>query len=243
MAAADVSMQGTSDASVKQQGQAEKSHITSKKEYVLVKKDRHGNSIVYYKKSIPSTSPAKEDKMQIDEDASPVKKKIKTKVYPKVKLRPSITPGTVLIILKGKYSAKRVIFLKQLESGYLAVTGPKKLNGVPIYRIDQTYVIATSTKIDISNVKLPLRLNDDLFKKLPSYDRLSAYAKISEEKQEALKTLFLKKKKQALRVQARIQKYVDKQVISAVDSVPKLSKYLSLPFNLGPGIYPHRIKF
>jgi ribosomal protein L14E/L6E/L27E len=66
--------------------------------------------------------------------------------------RSSLTPGAILILLAGRFRGKRVILLKNLDQGVLLVTGPFKVNGVPLRRVNARYVIATSQKVDLSGI-------------------------------------------------------------------------------------------
>ena len=68
------------------------------------------------------------------------------------KVRETLVPGTILILLAGRFRGKRVILLKSLDQGVLLVTGPFKINGVPLRRVNSRYVIATSKRVDISGV-------------------------------------------------------------------------------------------
>jgi large subunit ribosomal protein L6e len=44
------------------------------------------------------------------------------------------------------------VALKNLELGFILVTGPYAINGVPLKRVNAAYVIATSTKVSLDGV-------------------------------------------------------------------------------------------
>lgn len=154
-------------------------------------------------------------------------------------LRSSITPGTVLILVAGRHAGKRVVFLKQLKSGLLLVSGPFKLNGCPLRRINQIYCIATSTKVDVSKVTVPENINDAFF------NRVRAAKK--QGKQEGAE-IFQQKKEQYKVTQERkdAQVNVDKQLLAALKASAErkhLVAYLRAKFSLSNKQYPHQMKF
>ncbi|KAF8076491.1 ribosomal protein L6e-domain-containing protein [Lyophyllum atratum] len=151
-------------------------------------------------------------------------------------LRSTITPGTVLILLAGRFRGKRVVFLKQLESGLLLVTGPFKVNGVPLRRVNQAYVIATSTKLELEGLEVADKINDSYFAKASSNAPQSPEEEFFAEGKP--------KAKEALpESRTADQKEVDKVVLAAVKKIENLSKYLKSSWGLSKGQFPHQMRF
>ncbi|KAG8071251.1 hypothetical protein GUJ93_ZPchr0006g42304 [Zizania palustris] len=150
------------------------------------------------------------------------------------KLRSSVTPGTVLILLAGRFMGKRVVFLKQLKSGLLLITGPFKINGVPIRRVNQAYVMATSTKVDISSVNLD-KFDDKYFARAKRIKAKKTERELFETEKEATKNLPDFKKDD--------QKVIDAELVKAIEAVPDLKTYLGARFSLRDGDKPHEMTF
>jgi len=153
------------------------------------------------------------------------------------KLRTSLTPGTVLILLAGPHKGKRVVFLKQLHSGLLLVTGPFLINACPLRRVHQRYVIGTQTKLDISGVKLADNINDAYFRRERKKRAKKEEGDIFSTKKEAYKVSDQRKVD---------QKQLDKEVIAAIKKNPDkkiLFAYLASMFGLRSSQYPHRMNF
>lgn len=179
----------------------------------------------YTKQKAPRYYPA--------EDIKPTKKVHVVKQNPP-RIRSSITPGTVLIILAGRFRGKRVVCLKALESGLLLVSGPYKINGVPLRRVNQAYVIATSTKIDVSAIDVSF-LTDEYFAR--SKDAVKTDAETEFFAGDAPKPAVVSDERKADQVK------VDTELLKIVAATEMLEGYLAALFTLTTNDKPHLMNF
>lgn len=170
-----------------------------------------------------------------EEDAKP--RKVRKAVRPWAP-RKTLQPGTILILVAGRFRGKRVVLLKTLDQGLLLVTGPFKINGVPLRRVNAKYVIATSEKVDLSGVDA---------KKI---EEIAApnYFTAEKAKEKASEEAFFKQgekpqKKAVQATRAEDQKAVDKALIANIKKVELLSSYLATSFSLRKGDKPHEMKW
>jgi len=213
--------------SVEAQGRSKSYH---RRGLWAIKKKNGGKFPVHAKKAAaPAEAAKKPAKFYAAEDAPvPLARRV---IRRPTKLRASITPGTVLILLAGRFKGKRVVFLGQLPSGLLLVTGPFKLNGVPLRRVNQAYVIATSTKVDVAGVDTA-KFDDAYFK--------SAEKKAKKQSEEG----FFQEKQEKAPLPAEYvanQKAVDAALLGKLSD--DLKGYLSTRFTLRSGDRPHLMKF
>merc|ERR1739848_800823 len=181
-------------------------------------------------KKKPSAAPKKAPKYYPAEDVKGKLGNFHNTSKP-TKLRKSIQAGSVVIMLAGHFKGCRVVILKQLPSGLLLVTGPYKVNGVPLRRIPQSYVIATSTRLDLSKLSEAADVSEQMFvreKKKRNTEGMfeqdqQAYSPSSERKS--------------------AQEKVDEPILAEISKTENLRKYMRSLFTLRKGQYPHEMKF
>jgi len=152
--------------------------------------------------------------------------------------RSTLQPGTVLILLAGRFRGKRVVLLKALDQGVLLVTGPFKINGVPLRRVNARYVIATSQKVDLAGID-EAKINEIAQPK---------YFTAEKSKEKAGEEAFFKQgekpqKKEVSSSRVADQKAIDKALIANIKKVEFLASYLASSFTLRKGDKPHEMKW
>eukprot|EP00540_Astrosyne_radiata_P018671 CAMPEP_0116822716 /NCGR_PEP_ID=MMETSP0418-20121206/425_1 /TAXON_ID=1158023 /ORGANISM="Astrosyne radiata, Strain 13vi08-1A" /LENGTH=175 /DNA_ID=CAMNT_0004450865 /DNA_START=48 /DNA_END=575 /DNA_ORIENTATION=- len=163
--------------------------------------------------------------------AEDVKVEVKHKVKQNPpKIRKSISPGTVLILLAGRFRGKRVVCLNLLKSGLLLVSGPYRVNGVPLRRVNPAYVIATSTKLDVSGLDVS-KFNDAYFGRSKTEEKEEFFMG------DAPKPAVVSDERKAN------QTTVDDALMKIVKGVDMMEGYLAARFTLTRNDKPHEMKF
>merc|ERR1712054_232778 len=162
--------------------------------------------------------------------------KRKCKTPNPTKGRKCIVPGSVVILLSGRFRGKRVVVLKTLDSGLLLVTGPYKVNGVPLKRVNAAYVIPTSTKLNVSGANVS-SVNDAFF------------AKSATKNQKTDESAFFNNTEMSAEEKAKVaakramQKTVDDKIMGEVKKVEHLAGYLRTRFSLRNNMRYHEMSF
>lgn len=119
-----------------------------------------------------------------------------------------------------------------MEDNTLLVSGPFKVNGVPLRRVNARYVIATSTKVDVASVDVA------------KFD-VAYFAREQSKKTKGEAQFFGEEapKKEVKAERVADQKNVDAALIAEIKKTPLLKQYLAATFSLKSGDKPHLLKF
>jgi large subunit ribosomal protein L6e len=175
--------------------------------------------------------------------------------YPQVKLRYRLRPkGTIVIVLGNctkLHRGRRMIFLKQLETGDLLLASPNTLTLMPTLQVVQaSYVIATTTRIPLTPacVEAAEKVTFNMFKK--------ANSKKTTDKKKRDGSIFADDQTQAKSatvetIDPELEKTIDSELMKSIANFNKgdtldaaiMKKYLRTRFTIKNGEYPHQMKF
>ena len=137
------------------------------------------------------------------------------------------------------------------------MTGPYKINGVPLRRVNQRYVIATSTAIDLGGVNIPSNLTDSYFRRPErAHHEKDGDGFFAQDAEKAPNPspytrtdfsddflTFLQQERKLDDHRIADQKTVDSQLLTIIKGTPNLRAYLNAKFSLKRGQAPHQLKF
>jgi len=143
-----------------------------------------------------------------------------------------------VILLSGRFRGRRTVVLKTLESGLLLVTGPYKLNGVPLKRVNAAYVLPTSSKLNVGNVDVS-KVNDAWFAKSKAKGAKKGEAEFFADNAE-----LSAEEKQRIANKRNTQKDVDSKVVEAVKKQDAMfAGYMRTRFTLRNNMRFHHMSF
>jgi len=135
--------------------------------------------------------------------------------------------------------------------------------------VNQAYVIATSTRVDISDLKVDAKIDDKYFaqpakkkevkpaekkediekKKQAKKEKKQTKKDTKKDKKDAKmkdasgKKVKKEKRKKASETRIADQKAIDALILPNIKKIPLLKKYLRSKFSLKKGQHPHLLKF
>nr|6ZU5_LE0 Chain LE0, eL6 [Paranosema locustae] len=121
--------------------------------------------------------------------------------------RTDLVKGCIVVVLEGDFTARRVVFLKQVENNKALCCGPAPINNVPFFVIDERYLLRTSTVLDLKE-----DVNIDISTVFESKrgvvaDRMDIDANSD-------------------------QKRIENAIVDAVSSIRFMKRYLATPFKM-----------
>ena len=116
----------------------------------------------------------------------------------------------------------------------LFYTGPYAINGVPLRRVNQKYVIATKTKVNTTGVNVTT-VDDKLFASEKKTKKIGE-EKLFDVNAEPTKNEISPERK-------KIQDAIDSQLTTNINKVEMMPAYLKAKFSLSKADKPHAMVF
>ncbi|KAF7682530.1 60S ribosomal protein L6 [Astathelohania contejeani] len=121
--------------------------------------------------------------------------------------RTDLVKGNIVVVLEGEYASMRVVYLGQLDNYMALCIGPSSVNGIPLFKINERYLLRTSMVLDF---KIDVNVKD---------------SEVYESKRDSLESrMDVEPSETELKIQSA--------VMDAISQHKAMKKYLSTPFTV-----------